>query len=220
VHRHASDKAARRRTATEPDRETRARLLEEARKRFAADGFRNVTVREICRAANANVAAVNYHFGDKRGLYLEVLEMAIAVMRQTTEQARQAGEGGDAEHRLRAYVRVFLQRVGQGAGSWIHQMMAHEMADPTDALDRVVRDVVEPRIGYIRMLIGEILGLPPDDPRVMRCVLSVQSQIHTAMANPISERLVPGFARDPEAMETLIQHIADFSVGGIRSLKR
>ena len=222
MHRRIARPAAGRRPAkdrSEPDRETRARVLEEARKRFAAQGFRHVTVREICHGAGANVAAVNYHFGDKRGLYLEVLEIAMAVMRQTTEQAREAGEGGDAEHKLRAYIRVFLQRVGQGSDSWIHQMMTHEMAEPTDALDRIVAEVIEPRIRYMRELIGEMLRLPSEDPRVMRCVLSVQSQFHAAMANPISKRLVPGFTGDPAAVETLAQHIADFSVGGIRSLR-
>ncbi len=209
---------ARRPAGAEPDRETRGRLLEEARTRFAAGGFRHVTVRDICHAAGANVAAVNYHFGDKRGLYLEVLEMAMAIMRQTTEQARQAGEGGTAEQRLRAYIRVLLQRVGQGRSSWIHQLMMHEMADPTDALEFVVREVIEPRIGDMRELIGEMLGLPPDDDRVMRCVLSVQSQFHGAMANPVSKRLVPGFSGDRDAIETLAQHIADFSIGGIRAL--
>jgi hypothetical protein len=54
----------------------------------------------------------------------------------------------------------------------------------------------------------------------MRCVLSVQSQFHAAMANPVSRRLVPGFTGDPAAMDTLAQHIADFSVGGIRSLRQ
>ena len=52
-----------------PDQETRQRLLEAAARLFAARGFTHVTVREICNAANANVAAVNYHFGDKLGLY-------------------------------------------------------------------------------------------------------------------------------------------------------
>src|SRR6201982_1165286 len=110
---------------TERDLETRSRLLATATRLFAARGFRKVTVREICREARANVAAVNYHFGDKRGLYREVLSSAIETMRATTEVARQAGEGQTPEERLRRYIRVFLQRVaGHGQGSWIHQLMA------------------------------------------------------------------------------------------------
>jgi AcrR family transcriptional regulator len=205
--------------AGDPDRETRARLLEEARTLFAVEGFRRVTVRQICNAARANVAAINYHFGDKRGLYREVLDTAIAVMQATTEQAREAGEGGTAEQKLRAYIRVFLQRVGQGRDSWIHQVMTHEMAEPTEALDDVVRAVIEPRIHYIRGLIAEILDAAPEDERVTRCVLSVQCQFHAAMANPVSRRLVPGLTGGPEAVDRLAQHIADFSIGGIHSLR-
>jgi TetR/AcrR family transcriptional regulator, regulator of cefoperazone and chloramphenicol sensitivity len=202
-----------------PDRETRARLLDEGRKLFAAHGFRRVTVREICTAAGANVAAINYHFGDKLGLYREVLHSAIAVMQESTELARQAGEGGTSEQKLRAFIRAFLQRVGQVKDPWIHQLMTHEMAQPTEALDEVIQRVIVPRIDYMRELVTDILGVPADDERVLRCVLSVQSQFHTAMANPVSRRLVPGFTGDPESVDRLAQHIADFSIGGIRSLQ-
>jgi len=116
------------------DRETHVRVLTAASRLFAASGFEKVTVREICRAADANVAAVNYHFGDKVGLYREVLAKAIETMCATTEAARQAGSDGSPEQKLRAYIRVFLQRViGQGHDTWIHQLMAHEIADPTPA---------------------------------------------------------------------------------------
>ena len=215
--------ATRRRTTAPhvvPDRETRARLLEEGRRLFAANGFRRVTVREICTAAGANVAAINYYFGDKLGLYREVLDGAIAVMQQTTDRARKAGEGGNSEQKLRAFIRTFLQQLGQVKNPWIHDMMTHEMAEPSDALDEVVRRVIVPRIDYMRDLVADILDLEASDERVLRCVLSVQSQLHAAMANPVSKRLVPGFTADAEAVDRLAQHIADFSIGGIRSLRK
>lgn len=205
-------------TSRDPDRETRGRLLDEARKLFSARGFRRVTVREICRAANANVAAVNYHFRDKRGLYREVLDAAMAVMQETTEQARAAG-GGSAEQRFESFIRIFLQRIGQAKDPWIHQLMAHEMADPTDALDLVVSEVVAPRIAYMRELVAQILGVPPDDRRVLPCVLSVQAQLHAAMNNPVSTRLVPGLTRDPVSLDRMAQHIVEFSLGGVTSLR-
>jgi AcrR family transcriptional regulator len=201
------------------DRETRRRILDEARTLFAAHGFKNVTVRQICRGAGANVAAVNYHFGDKLGLYRELMDEAIAIMQQSTAAARAAGEGGTAEQKLRAYIRVFMQRVCQGRNSWIYQLMTREMAEPTPALDSVVNEVIIPRNAYVSGLVAEMLDIPADDPRVTRCVLCVQSQFHAAMSNPISRRLVPGFTADTAAIDTLAQHIADFSIGGIRSLR-
>ncbi len=56
--------------------ETRQRLLETAGQVFAEQGFRAATVRDICRRAGANIASVNYHFGDKERLYSEVLLFA------------------------------------------------------------------------------------------------------------------------------------------------
>src|SRR6516225_8210096 len=73
------------------DRETRERVLKAAAQLFADRGFKKVTVRDICRAARANVAAVNYHFGDKGGLYREVLQLAIETMRATRTPRAQRG---------------------------------------------------------------------------------------------------------------------------------
>src|SRR5690348_12137034 len=59
--------------ATAPADSTREKLLEVAEQIFAERGFDGATVREICLRAGANIAAVNYHFGDKLNLYTEVL---------------------------------------------------------------------------------------------------------------------------------------------------
>jgi AcrR family transcriptional regulator len=65
----------RRRPATsEP---TRDKLLDVAGRIFADRGYRAATIREICIAARANVAAVNYHFGDKLGLYTMVVQQSM-----------------------------------------------------------------------------------------------------------------------------------------------
>jgi TetR/AcrR family transcriptional regulator, regulator of cefoperazone and chloramphenicol sensitivity len=203
------------------DRETHDRLLDAAARLFAARGFKEVTVREICRSARANVAAVNYHYGDKQGLYHEVLAKAVETMQATTEAARQAGQGAPPDQKLRAYIRVFLQRVaGDGRDSWIHQLMLREMADPTPALDMVFDQVIRPRLGYVAEMVAEILGLPADDAAVQRAVLSIQSQCHAAMPNAMAKRFLGDFAGNGSALDELSDHIAEFSLGGLRSLAR
>ncbi len=58
------------------DHRTRSRLLEAAGLVFSDKGFEHATAREICDLARVNSAAVNYYFGGKRPLYVEVLREA------------------------------------------------------------------------------------------------------------------------------------------------
>ncbi|HUI43190.1 MAG TPA: TetR family transcriptional regulator, partial [Terriglobia bacterium] len=74
------------------DVEARQRLLNVAAELFAEQGFNNVTVREICQVAATNVAAVNYYFRDKLGLYKEVVEMAAKAVHQSKVDLIEAGE--------------------------------------------------------------------------------------------------------------------------------
>ena len=52
---------------------TKVRLIEAAGEEFASKGYDSARIRTICERAGANIAAVNYHFGDKEKLYAEVL---------------------------------------------------------------------------------------------------------------------------------------------------
>ena len=72
------------------DRETRARLLYAAARLFAERGYARVTVRDICKKARANVAAVNYHFGGKDGLYRAVMGRQAGTIRGLTFRAIEA----------------------------------------------------------------------------------------------------------------------------------
>src|SRR5687767_10607621 len=78
------------------DKETRERLLSTAERLFAERGLSKVTIREICKSARANVAAVNYHFNGKKGLYDEVVRSAIKTMQMTTAAIREADQGARA----------------------------------------------------------------------------------------------------------------------------
>lgn len=200
------------------DRETRARLVDTAAALFADRGFKKVTVREICRAARANVAAVNYHFGDKAGLYREVVMTAIEAMKETNELSQRAAAAAAPERQLRQFVRVFLERLtGSGRRAWIHKLMAREMEEPSEALDLVVRQVVQPRLDYLGAIVGAIAGLPPADPRVLLSVVSLQAQC-LMLARPVPapmRRLWEGVAPD---LDATADHISSFSLAGIRAL--
>lgn len=63
---------------TAPDAQTtRQRLLHAAAEIFDKQGFAGASVRDICTLAEANVAAINYHFGGKEQLFAEVLRLPL-----------------------------------------------------------------------------------------------------------------------------------------------
>jgi TetR/AcrR family transcriptional regulator, regulator of cefoperazone and chloramphenicol sensitivity len=203
--------------AVDVDAATRDRLLAAGTRLFAERGFGNVTVRDICTAAAANVAAINYHFDGKSGLYMEVLRTAVGIMRGTTDEMIQAGEGRPPEEQLEILVRIFLQRVCAGRDGWIHQLMLQEMREPTGGLDLVVERVVAPRFGYIRSVVARLLAAADDDPRVLACATSVQSQLMVALKSPIAAKLgIPALTLD--RVPEVAGHIARFSLAGIRAI--
>jgi AcrR family transcriptional regulator len=197
------------------DGRTRRRVIDAATRLFAARGFKYVTVRAICREARANVAAVNYHFGDKLGLYREVFEEAAAVVVEVTAEAIRAGEGLGPEGRLRAYIRVHCDRIFQHGGtSPLQQLMHRELQDPTKMLTAIVDRVWRPRFEYLGAIVADLLHLPVDDDRVIRCVLSIHAQVITLRPSPGLHRL-GGQVRQVFTAETVADHIARFSLGGL-----
>jgi AcrR family transcriptional regulator len=201
-----------------PDAETRARVLDSAKRLFGERGFKRVTVRDICRAAKANVAAVNYHFGDKLGLYREVLLSAAEAMRETNDAAREAGEGQPPDEELRRYIGVFLHRVLAPGSEAVHRLITREMNDPTPALDIIVEQGVRPRVEYLAGVIARMIGGDPHEQRVLRCVASVQAQAVAYFPNPIAARMGFGFKPTPAEIDKVAHHIATFSLAGVRAV--
>ena len=203
------------------DLETRERLLRAAERLFAERGFKKVTVREICCAAGANVAAVNYHFGDKLGLYREVMQAAIDRMRATSDAAREAGKGQPAEEQLRRYIHIIVRRVLARDTDRIHEIVMREVHDPTPALDALVEHGLRPRIEYLSGILAKMLRCLPSDPRVLRCVASIQSQTlaylhsHGAIADRLGMSVEPRTARE---IDEIARHIAAFSLAGVRAV--
>jgi TetR/AcrR family transcriptional regulator, regulator of cefoperazone and chloramphenicol sensitivity len=202
------------------DTETRGRLLKAAERLFADRGFKKVTVRDICRVARANVAAVNYHFGDKLGLYREVMQSAIDAMRATSDAARLAGDGQPPEEQLRRYIGIFVHRVLLPGADTVHKLVTREVNDPTPALDALVEQGVRPRVEYLSRLIAAMIGCEPADQRVLRCVASVQAQTLAYQPNPIAARL--GFVNKPTTanLDEIAAHIAEFSIAGVHAVGR
>jgi AcrR family transcriptional regulator len=201
---------------------TRDRLLAAAIDLFAEHGFDGVTVREICQRAHTNIAAVNYHFRDKLGLYWAVIGMAIEHMRDTGDLTKRVAPDASAEERLRHYVRTYLRRLTtvDGPASWIHRIMRHETTNPTPAAPQIFDLAIRPRLEYLSGVIAELIGCAITDPRVVRCVISVQAQCLIYRPDPFHNAIRAKWPVFPGPSEALAEQIAEFSLAGIRAMAR
>jgi len=199
------------RTASE---QTRARLLEAAREVFSQHGFQGATVRKICRRAEANVAAVSYHFGSKDGLLAEALNFA----QLQSLQASNINAGECPEARLRLFIRDFmLMLLDEKNASSQCRIMARELADPTPALDQIVREAIAPLHEFMGKLVREIAGAGIGEAELRRCVLSIIGQcLFYRHSHPVLQRLHPEMRYDNREIEAIARHIVDFSLAGIR----
>ena len=80
---------------------TRKRILEAALQLYGEKGYRDSTNAEVCEAAGANIAAVNYHFRSKEQLYRSVCEHAIEFMNARYPPGGRHAAKANPEERLR-----------------------------------------------------------------------------------------------------------------------
>ncbi len=86
---------------------TKGRIERAATRKFARHGFDGASVRQIVAEASVTKPVLYYYFKDKRGLYLSLLETAVAPLCEQIEGIA-AGTGAPPE-RIEAIVMAFLQ---------------------------------------------------------------------------------------------------------------
>src|SRR6266540_1036987 len=137
---------------------TRSRLLEAAGEMFAELGFHHATVRQICDRAGANIASVNYHFGDKTGLYTEVVRQSMRAARFDAVRAA-LDQHASSEEILRAVVKARLESLwGQDLPDWHFRILIHEISKPTLAMNQVVAEAIQPVYARLREVISKMLA--------------------------------------------------------------
>jgi AcrR family transcriptional regulator len=207
----------------QPDEEssTREALLLAAGKIFAERGFRDSTIREICQAAKANIAAVNYHFGDKEHLYLEVLRYAHQCARRKFPLTK-IDHRLTPEERLRLFVENLLQRLSQqGPHAWSARLMSREMIEATGALEVIVNEEIRPNSEELGRIIKDIVG-PGVSPETQRlCAMSVVSQcVFYHHCRPVVGILFPRMELTPKTAQPVAAHITRFSLAALKEFAR
>ncbi len=196
---------------------TRIRLIDAAGPIFATKGFEAATVREICHRAGANLAAVNYHFGSKEGLYAATVRQAHPN-RLEQRFVPEYAPGTPPADRLRAFVGVLLSRLLElKTTDWQWRLLLREITDPTPMCREMLQGHFRAGFGALLGIIDEVVepGVPP--PRRHQIALSIVAQcVYYRSAASIIPMLV-----DEEELaahyhtEALADHVTRFSLAAL-----
>ena len=199
--------------ATDP---TEERLLKTAGQVFAEKGFEAATIREISRRAKVNIAAVNYHFGDKERLYIESVKNAHGNVMSGMKKPEWP-EGTPAVQKLTAFIHAFVNRlVDPTRPRWHAQLMMREMAQPTAACAELVRDNIRPIANVLMSILEELL--PADLPVWKRFLVghSIISQcVFYCQNRPIIEHLAGPEIYPYFTAANVAEHISHFTLAAL-----
>src|SRR5262249_12418292 len=159
-------------TAGEAD--ARERLLAAAQEAFANRGFEGATVRDICRAAGANIAAVNYYFGDKEKLYIEAVKRAHVCAAQM-DTFPEPPAGTPPVGKLRVFIPEMVRRMHAPASPTAMKLMMREMADPGKAAHVVVTEFIQPVAFTLFGILRELLP-GQDEQHLLMTGFSIMGQ--------------------------------------------
>jgi AcrR family transcriptional regulator len=190
------------------DLDTRTRLLAASGPVFAAHGFEGATVRDICAAADVNIASVGYYFGDKLGLYREVIQGIRDVRERQFPIPDESA--GDPRKTLLAIVRTLLSRMlSADRASWETQLLMREMHDPTPVFESIVQEFFRPLFKKLIDTMQLLIGTTTPKHTLEQLALSVVGQcLYYRVASDVVEMLIPESERvEHYNIDSLSRHI-------------
>ena len=207
-------------THDERPSDTQQRIIEAAGEIFADSGYRYTTIRDICRQAGANVAAVNYHFGSKKNLYLAVLRYARLKAMEEHPFDLEDFVTGTPERRLYAFIRSLLARVlDKGVGSRFARLMAKELIQPTSAFDQIVREVINPSFAFLSVTMEQLFKKAVSREKTGLCCISIVGQVfYFYLSAPVIRALFHKESFDSREIEAVADHITRFSLYAIERM--
>jgi AcrR family transcriptional regulator len=199
---------------------TRERLLDEAEALFAEKGYNAVSVREIIAAANCNLAAINYYFGTKENLYLEVFRSRWIPRARVVQEYFWGLLADQKPLTLKGVVKSLAQTflegpLGDEETLMHHQLISREMDQPSEAADLVHEQAMQPFFAKLAAILRPLLPQEFTDEQVMLNIMSVFALVLNFQIAREGVSRNMGRPYDAALKAQLVEHIVRFSLTGL-----
>ena len=207
-------------------KDSREALVDTAEGLFISSGYANVSTRQIADAAGVNLGLIQYHFGGKAKLFIEVLRRikdrgrytgAELVLAKVPATAQEAGEQLCAV--VRAYLESVLRPTGPQTCRLVHrEVLATETTEP-ELYSSLVHTVADEFVGPFEASLAKVLTVLR--PELAQTCPTLAAQSVMALCSfyfthrPFLERCHGHCLAAPGATEEIARHVAGFAMRGL-----
>ncbi|MDC8758929.1 CerR family C-terminal domain-containing protein [Janthinobacterium fluminis] len=181
--------------------QSRQRLLTAAMRLFAERGYSNTPTRDIAHAAEANVAAISYYFGDKAGLYRAALSASPTGPQHDIDRFDQPHF--TLRQSLDGYFALMVEPLRQGeVAQWCMRLWSREMLEPTGLLTEQINLSLKPMHLALVGLLCRHLGVAAADDAMHRLAFAVSGiGLQLMLACEVVDATHPQLKSTPEALQ-------------------
>jgi AcrR family transcriptional regulator len=163
--------------------DTRKSLMQNGARLFAKHGYDATSVRDVCLAAKANIAAVHYYFGDKQGLYEAVLKESFSNEASLFPDPLWETTGSPQRY-LEELVFTIISRMHRTRKmAWHADLMRREMSFPSAPFRKFIDGVIRHDFELFMQCLGAV-NPKADEDKLRRAVLCISGQIGAYTSHP------------------------------------
>jgi AcrR family transcriptional regulator len=204
---------------------TQARILDTAEGLFMEHGFEATSLRQITAAAGVNLAAVNYHFGGKEGLFTAMIARRFDALNEARiamlDDSRRAARGAplDCERVLAAMFVPAMQlaRDPRRGGHDFLRLLGRAYVDPAPTLRNFLAERYAPTIERFKEAFSDALPEIPRRELTWRLHFMMGALAYT-LAGADAWRLIAALsAAETPDDELLLRRLAPFLIAGLKA---
>lgn len=195
--------------------EARTRLLDTALVLFAGKGFAATSIRELALAAQVNVSAISYYFGDKAGLYRALFQDPRINPPVTLAPAANLTEV------IRSLLTAMTEPLKQGeAAQQCVKLFMREMLEPTGLWQAEIEDNIQPAHLALVDSLCRHLGVAADDD-IHRLAFSIAGLgVMLQLSTDVYATIRPSVKDTPQAIDTYTDRLLDYALAMVATEAR
>ena len=199
--------------------ETRTKMIHAAIEVFGALGYEGASTRALAERAEVNLAAIPYHFGGKRGLYLAAAQAIADFARERMEpvvghlrDADRADHATRIDQALDGFIRLVI---GSDAEEWTPFFVRCEH-DADDAFRMIYEEAVARFERALTETVAETIGCDPGDESLrIRVAIVIASIANLRTLRNMTLSTLGWDQLNPDRLERLNRAIRQFALGNL-----